>query len=87
MKISKKRQKRTATKEPDAITKISFYLAVSDMSKEAKEAWATLLPHMSESQRQRLVHILEASFLDAATRGIDDQLREMLKLIERNYAQ
>ena len=73
-------------KEPDVITKIIFYLAISDMAQNVKESWASLLPYMSENQRQRLSNILEASFLDAATRGIDEKLREKLKLIEQQYA-
>ena len=56
------------------------------MAQNVKESWASLLPYMSENQRQRLSNILEASFLDAATRGIDEKLREKLKLIEQQYA-
>src|SRR3989338_9455231 len=55
------------TKEPDAITKITFYLAVSDIAQNAKESWAGLLPYMSERQLQRLAPILWGRFLDAPT--------------------
>ena len=85
-KIYTKPNKTKNTEEPDVITRISFYLAISDMSQDAKESWATLLPHMNRGQLQRLAHILEASFLDAATRGIDDEFNKKLKQITATYA-
>lgn len=72
-------------KEPDAITRISFYLAISDMTQNAKESWAVLLPHMSKAQQERLANVLEAYFLDAATKSIDEKFEKELKQIVGTY--
>jgi len=73
------------TKEPDAIMRISFYLAVSDMSPQAKKSWATLLPYMSKIQLERLANVLETEFLNAATKSIDDEFKKELKQVATTY--
>ena len=63
-KIYTKPNKTKNTEEPDVITRISFYLAVSDMSLQAKKSWATLLPHMSHTQLHLLANFLYTEFFN-----------------------
>ncbi|KKU47441.1 MAG: hypothetical protein UX68_C0036G0005 [Parcubacteria group bacterium GW2011_GWA2_46_9] len=65
--------------------RISFYLAVSDMSPQAKKSWATLLPYMSKIQLERLANVLETEFLNAATKSIDDEFKKELKQVATTY--
>lgn len=77
---------RKNNKEPDTGTKILFYIAVSDMADNVKKLWATLIPHMNKTQLARFLNILETQFLDAATKGIDENLRIKLEEINKKYA-
>lgn len=77
---------RVQLSKPDSVTRVLFYLSISDMSQAAKEAWASLLPHMTDDQRSRLAALMETKFLDQATRGIDEHLKQELVRINTKYA-
>lgn len=93
-KVNKKQSKKlikTAvnkpklSKEPDAVLKIIFYLSLSDLPEKTKKAFAEVLPSMTKSQQERLAELLESSFLDEATKWVDDSLKNKLAEIEKQY--
>ncbi len=53
--------------------KLATLLYYSDLPDEIKESWITLLPEMSLEQMQKLLDILEANYLDQATKDIDEK--------------
>jgi|SRR3989338_7472810 len=81
-----RRASQVQASKPDSVTRVLFYLSISDMSQAAKEAWASLLPHMTDDQRSRLAALMETKFLDQATHGIDEHLEQELAHINAKYA-
>ncbi len=56
--------------------KLALLLYHSDMPDEVKESWIMLLPEMSIEQIQKLLDILEANYMDQATKKIDDKYKK-----------
>lgn len=65
--------------------RLGFLIAALEMSAEQREAMFSLLPEMTESQLEELTDVLEASYLQAATKNVDEQFVGKLKNIEEKY--
>ena len=66
---------------------MGFLIASLEMSAEQREAMLSLLPQMTEVQLEELTNVLEASYLQAATKKQDKQFVEELKNVEEKYQQ
>ena len=66
---------------------MGFLIASLEMSAEQREAMLSLLPQMTEVQLEELTNVLEASYLQAATKKQDEQFVEELKNVEEKYQQ
>ena len=66
---------------------MGFLIASLEMSAEQREALLSLLPEMTEAQLEELTEVLEASYLQAATKEPDKQFVGELKNIEEKYEQ
>lgn len=66
---------------------MGFLIASLEMSAEQREALLGLLPEMTEAQLEELTNVLEASYLQAATKDVDKQFAEELKQVEEKYEQ
>ena len=67
--------------------RLGFLIASLDISAEQREALFSLLPQMTEAQLDDLANVLEANYLQAATKKSDEQLVGELKNIEEKYRQ
>ena len=67
--------------------RLGFLIASLEMSAEQREAMLSLLPQMTEVQLEELTNVLEASYLQAATKKQDKQFVEELKNVEEKYQQ
>lgn len=67
--------------------KLGFLIASLDVSAEQREALLSLLPEMTEIQLEDLTNVLEANYLQAATKDQDVKLSAELKNIEEKYEQ
>jgi catalase len=65
--------------------RLGFLIAALEMSAEQREALFSLLPEMTEAQLEELTDVLEASYLQAATKDVDEKFVGELKNIEENY--
>lgn len=66
---------------------MGFLIASLEMSTEQREALLSLLPEMTEDQLNELTDVLEASYLQAATKDVDKQFADELKQVEEKYNQ
>ncbi len=64
---------------------MGFLIASLDVTAEQREALLSLLPEMTAVQLEDLSNILEASYLQAATKDEDAKLSGELKNIETEY--
>ena len=67
--------------------RLGVLIASLEMSAEQREAMLSLLPQMTEVQLEELTNVLEASYLQAATKKQDKQFVEELKNVEEKYQQ
>lgn len=65
--------------------RLGFLIASLEMSKEQRESLLSLLPEMTEVQLDDLADVLEASYLQAATKDQDQKLASDLKNAEEKY--
>lgn len=65
--------------------RLGFLIASLEMSAEQREAMFSLLPEMSETQLEELTDVLEASYLQAATKKQDEEFVDELKNIKEKY--
>lgn len=65
--------------------RLGYLIASLEMSGEQREALLSLLPEMTEDQLNELTDVLEASYLQAATKKEDGQLAQDLKNAEEKY--
>jgi len=65
--------------------RLGFLIASLEMSAEQREALLSLLPEMTEAQLEELTDVLEASYLQAATKKADEEFVGELKNIEEKY--
>lgn len=65
--------------------RLGFLIASLEMSSEQREAMLSLLPEMTEAQLEELTDVLEASYLQAATKDVDEKFVGELKNIEEKY--
>lgn len=65
--------------------RLGFLIASLDVTAEQREALLSLLPEMTAVQLEDLSNILEASYLQAATKDEDAKLSGELKNIETEY--
>jgi len=66
---------------------LGFLIASLNISAEQREALLSLLPQMTEAQLGDLANVLEANYLQAATKKSDGQLADELKNTEEKYRQ
>ena len=66
---------------------MGFLIASLNISAEQREALLSLLPQMTEAQLGDLANVLEANYLQAATKKSDGQLADELKNTEEKYRQ
>ena len=67
--------------------RLGFLIASLNISAEQREALLSLLPQMTEAQLGDLANVLEANYLQAATKKSDGQLADELKNTEEKYRQ
>ncbi len=66
-------------------SKLGFYIASIDLSAETKDALYDMLPHMSLSQLERFVAILEAQYLNVATDDMDKRFASELAQVQEAF--
>ncbi|MEK7131497.1 MAG: hypothetical protein AAB797_02060 [Patescibacteria group bacterium] len=67
--------------------RLGFLVASLDVSAEEREALLVLLPQMTEVQLDDLADVLEANYLQTATKKSDEKLSDELKNIDQKYQQ
>ena len=67
--------------------RLGFLIASLDVSAEQREAMFSLLPEMTEAQLEEFANVLEANYLQAATKEQEAKLNGELKNIEEKYKQ
>lgn len=65
--------------------RLGFLIASLEMSDEQREALFSLLPEMTEAQLEELTDVLEASYLQAATKKQDEEFVGELENIKEKY--
>lgn len=67
--------------------KLGFLIASLEISTEEREALFGLLPQMTEAQLDELTNVLEANYLQAASKNSDEQLTGALNSTKEKYQQ
>lgn len=65
--------------------RLGFLIAGLNLSDEVKESLISILPQMTPEQLDRLISILESTYLNAKTAGIDQDFQIALKKIQNGY--
>lgn len=68
-----------------AFAKVNYFLAIAEVPKEVREAWASLMPFMNDEQLIRFSAYLEAQFIDQLLTPLDDSFKIEMKRLVGEY--